>query len=81
MMLNQSKRLVLFLVFVSVCLINSVKPAAFTTLDTKSNNTDYPNHCYDDHFLKQYFPVGVQQLKTHCARITCTEDYTFSYFR
>lgn len=66
---------VITFVFLAFFIENS-KSAIYNSLFAKSNNTDYPDHCYDD-FTKNYYKVGENKAIDYCGTAICSKDFSF----
>ena len=62
------------MIFFAILTLKYGNGAVFYEPNTKSNNTEYPNHCFSK-FSNKHYEVGVHQVEGSCLQIVCTEAF------
>lgn len=73
------KSLALF-VLIIITFVHDAHSAAYLDSYAKSNDTNYPNHCFE-HITNQNIPIGLHQLKEFCGKVTCYENFSIEFYR
>lgn len=69
-----------FALFILITFVHNAHTAAYASQYAKSNDTNYPNHCYE-HITNQNIPIGLHQLKEFCGNVTCNENFSIVFYR